>query len=215
MALPTRNNKKNKNTSIFRGLFDDMPDSPGKRWITKVSEQFLKIPESQITNTLPGSRILPTAREQVLGNIWIYNYNPKTRVSLPYYDKIPLVLIISMNKTSFLGLNFHYLPIEHRLRFFEKLKLIRSTKINSPSARILLTYKLLLENMTKYKEYLPCIKRYLIKHVRSNFVRVPPRDWELSLLLPFYRFKKKPASYVWQQSVDIMRNSLSTSKVNK
>lgn len=204
-----------KQESIFKKLFNDLPDGRTKRWFKKTSEQIADVPESQVVTKLPGKRLLPTAREAVIGNFWLFQYNPKTRKELPYYDKLPHVLIISLTRDSFLGLNFHYLPMDHRLRLYEKLKVLRNTKNLLPQTRIRITYQILLENMAKYKEYLPCIKRYLFKHVTSNFIHVPPRDWDFAVLLPFYRFKKKAVNYVWMDSIAIMRRSLDGGVNNK
>ena len=44
-----------------------------------------------------------------LGDLFCYYYNPKYRKTLPYYDMFPMIMLLSAEQETFLGINFHYL----------------------------------------------------------------------------------------------------------
>ena len=58
----------------------------------------------------------------------------------------------------------------------------------------------LLKASAKYKEFKPCFKHYLGKHVKSKFVRVPITEWEIAIFLPVEQFKKAGKEKVWSES---------------
>ena len=47
-----------------------------------------------------------------IGRMYFYFYDPKTKDTLPYYDKFPLVIPIERYPDGFLGLNLHYQSIQ-------------------------------------------------------------------------------------------------------
>jgi hypothetical protein len=60
------------------------------------------------------TRIMPDAA-------YMFFYDPKYKETLPYYDSFPLVIPFNKDATSFIGINFHYLPIMLRFQLFRKL----------------------------------------------------------------------------------------------
>tara|TARA_Y100000593_G_scaffold93520_1_gene188648 strand:- start:6416 stop:6937 length:522 start_codon:yes stop_codon:yes gene_type:complete len=116
--------------------------------------------------------------------LYMFKYDPKTKATLPYYDKFPLVMPLEIYKGGFLGVNFHYLPPK-----------FRKVLLDAKSGRV--TYKALKRN--KYLK--PTIKRYLNKHVTSKFLRVEEEDWETALYLPVERFVKAKNKTVWSNSI--------------
>ena len=55
------------------------------------------------------------------------------------------------------------------------------------------------------KEFKPCFKHYLGKHVKSQFALVPMTEWEIAIFLPIEQFKKKGKQAVWRESLKIAR----------
>ena len=43
-----------------------------------------------------------------VGDMIMYFYDPKTKETLPYYDKFPLTIIVGPAPGGFYGLNLHY-----------------------------------------------------------------------------------------------------------
>ena len=55
------------------------------------------------------------------GRMFMYFYDPKTKETLPYYDKFPLIIMVEKAPKGFYGLNLHYLSPKLRAKFFDKL----------------------------------------------------------------------------------------------
>tara|TARA_Y100001951_G_C11213391_1_gene224323 strand:- start:213 stop:773 length:561 start_codon:yes stop_codon:yes gene_type:complete len=134
-----------------------------------------------------------------IGRMYMFNYNPKTKEKLPYYDRFPLVIPIEPYSDGFLGLNFHYLKPKHRLVLINALINLASDQSLSENAKIQATYKMLSKS-TKYKWFKPTLKRYLNSHVQSNFLKILPSDWQMAIFLPVERFEKSGKKSVWADS---------------
>jgi hypothetical protein len=50
----------------------------------------------------------------------------------------------------------------------------------------------------------PCFKRYLMSHVRSQFLYVFPSEWDLACFLPCQQFKKATDKQVWDHSTKMI-----------
>jgi len=126
-------------------------------------------------------------------------YDPKHKDTLPYYDSFPLVIVVGPAKDGFYGLNLHYLPPLLRAKFLDNLLEVTNNKKFDETTRFQLTYEML-QGTTKMKEFQPCFKHYLTKHVRSRFARVPAAEWEIATFLPAANWQKKSASQVYRFS---------------
>ena len=135
----------------------------------------------------------------LVGRMYMFNYNPKTKEKLPYYDRFPLVIPIEPYDDGFLGLNLHYLKPKYRLALLNALIKLASDPSLSENAKIRTTYKMLSKS-TKYKWFKPTLKRYLRSHVQSKFLKILPSDWEMASLLPVERFEKSGKKSVWADS---------------
>jgi hypothetical protein len=58
----------------------------------------------------------------------------------------------------------------------------------------------ILNGARKYNAFRPCVKRYLIGHVRGRMMRIMPHEWPLCIYVPIASFAKKPETYVWSES---------------
>lgn len=141
-----------------------------------------------------------------IGGLYFFNYNPKLKDTLPYYDVFPLVIPLQKYGDGFLGLNLHYLPIQYRMAFMRKLKNFAIYDDNDEIKRMRITYDIL-NASRRYREFKPCIKKYLHNHIRSRVLAVAPEEWDVALYLPVHQFRKENASTVWEESVDNIRNS--------
>jgi hypothetical protein len=142
----------------------------------------------------------------ILGGLYFFYYDAKTKKELPYWDKFPLVLILERYPDGFLGLNLHYLPIKHRIIFMEKLMDRAVLNEDGDIKRIRITYDIL-NSVRRYKEFQPCLKRYLNSHIRSRILVVQPDEWDIALFLPIQQFMKARPEKVWKESVDQIRKS--------
>lgn len=145
----------------------------------------------------------PTTRE-ISGSMYMYFYDPKTKKTLPYYDRFPLVIMVEQAKGGFYGLNLHYLRPDIRAEFLDKLMNLAPKKLNDRSRVVKMKYDLL-KDVQKYKEFKPCFKHYLTGHIKSKMVRVPMTEWEIAVFLPTEQFSKASKSKVWAESIKIAK----------
>lgn len=141
-----------------------------------------------------------------LGGLYFFFYNPKLKDDLPYYDVFPMVIPIEKYGDGFLGLNLHYLPIRYRQILLQKMKPLAIYDEQDEFKRLRVSYDIL-NASRRYKEFRPCIKRYLNTNIKSRVMAVCPEEWDVALYLPVHQFKKAPATDVWNESVAEIKNS--------
>ena len=127
----------------------------------------------------------------VIGKMYFFYYDPKTKAKLPIYDRFPLVFPIERYPDGFLGLNLHYLSASERQSLLGKLSEYRTAKNMTERSRLALSYDLLTRSKGLASASRPCIKRYLFSHVRSNFIEIVPNEWENAIQLPVELFVRK------------------------
>ena len=150
-------------------------------------------------NALLKEPVLKTESEQIPGGMFMYFYDPKTKDTLPYYDKFPLTVIVGPAPGGFTGLNLHYLPMVLRAKLLDALMDITSDKKYDDNTKFNLTYNTL-KKASKMRYFKPCFKRYLTAHVKSRFARVPASEWEIATFLPTASFEKASKTAVWKDS---------------
>lgn len=133
------------------------------------------------------------------GCLYFFLYAPSNRKTLPFYDQFPFVLVIDKQSDSFTGLNFHYLDYYWRAWLFDNLYESRQRSPDPLKVRLQFSYKDL-ATTTKYKQFRPCFKRYLIKNLRSPLFQVGEPEWDIALWLPVEIYAKATASDIWKDS---------------
>jgi hypothetical protein len=138
------------------------------------------------------------------GGLYFFYYDPKTKADLPYYDRFPLVLVLNIEADGFTGLNLHYLPIQYRVAFLDKLMDFAVVDGNKDIQRMNVTYDIL-NASRRFKEFKPCFKKYLMSHVQSKILAVQPNEWDVAAFLPIQQFRKAAPAKVWQESLEQIR----------
>jgi len=144
----------------------------------KISQ--LRIPSDRSNVLNDASRISPRA---FIGRMYMYRYDPKYKDALPVYDKFPLVIPMEMYSDGFLGLNLHYLDPYSRLALLDRLMDFANNDKYNDTTKFNLSYDLL-SRSRRYKMIEPCIKRYLLSHIRSSLIYIEPNSWETAIFLP-------------------------------
>ena len=155
--------------------------------------QYIKIDAAQ-RGTLTG-RLIP-------GRLYFFMYNPKHKGTLPYYDTFPLVLPIQRFSDGFLGINFHYLIPKDRAILFDELKVFVNDRTLGPMTKIKIKYDMM-RGFTRFKRAKPCLKRYLVTYMKSQFIPVGTDEWAPALFLPVEQFRKRNKQAVWAASKEI------------
>jgi hypothetical protein len=134
-----------------------------------------------------------------VGKMFLFHYDPKGRKELPYYDTFPLILLTSITRGRFTGLNLHYLPVESRMILLSNL-LQKAVYKENQLERLNIKYENL-QGVQEFAFFEPCFKQYLISNVRSEIKLIPPEDWGFAASLPIEAFKKKTKQEVWKESM--------------
>lgn len=134
-----------------------------------------------VTSSLSTGRLRP-------GGMFAYQYDPKLKETLPYYDSNPLVIILEFSPNGWYGANLHYLPPTLRVKLMEEVILQK----RRPGQVVSMLES---NNMTKV-----CLKRYLANHVTSKPKEIPQEEWDLAIQLPFESFEKAMMKEVWKKS---------------
>lgn len=134
-----------------------------------------------------------------IGEVFLYHYDPKWKAILPYYDTFPLVIPISLYDNGFLGLNLHYLPMNMRLSFLNRLIELSTVDPASEKIRMKISYSIL-KDSKRLINYIPCVKRYLIDHVQGRMLKIQPHEWLIAYSLPIANFQKATEQQVWRDS---------------
>ena len=151
----------------------------------------------------PGRSKARLQGEGYIGEMYFFQYDPKGKETLPYYDRFPLIFPINKAKGGFIGLNMHYLPPQLRAQLMDALYTLASDNKYNEDTRLELNYKVLAE-AAQFRNFKPCVKRYLTKHVRSRFIKIEASEWDIALFLPVSQFEKQGVRRVWADSRKII-----------
>lgn len=143
-----------------------------------------------------------------IGKMVLFFYDPKHKDTLPYYDRYPLIFPIEWYRDgSMLGINMHYLrPDARRKLLAEMSKSLLINKDKPEQAKLLVSYSIL-KSAARYKAFTPCIKKYLLSHVRSRFSIIPLEQWDNVVSLPLQRFEKATSHVVYNDSFRQIRKN--------
>lgn len=154
-----------------------------------------KLKQAQV----PEEAFKPRHRDNVfIGGMFVYQYDPKWKDELPWYDALPVIIPVEIYDDGWLGLNLHYLPPMLRAKLMDKLMEFRR-RAHTRKAYMQVSYQLL-KAATKTELFAPCVHRYLASHVQTRLIRVDDQYWETVAMLPIQQFKKASASKVWGQT---------------
>ena len=135
--------------------------------------------------TTPGARALINQGKATMrpkyGIMNLFGYDPKHKLTLPYYDKFPLIMPLERAKGGFYGLNFHYLPFGARVAFLRQLSEFASDTNFDKRTRYAINY----ENNQYFKK---TTKHYLFSQVRTSFLNIPADEMAIAIFLPVARF---------------------------
>ena len=154
-------------------------------------EQLKTLSKPNITaRKIVGSDVLSTAKLIQVGEMYLYEYDPKHKDTLPIWDKFPLVFPFRAMNDGFIGLNMHYLPYPARIQLLDALMRHRTTLGLSERTRLSLSWNTI-QAVAKAKLAGPCVHRYLRSHIMSPIKKIDARNWETALMLPIQKFIEK------------------------
>ena len=137
--------------------------------------------------------------KSMIGRMYFYFYDPKTKDSMPYYDQFPLVIPIEKYNDGFLGLNLHYIHPKHRMVLLDKLSDTMSNDTYDEKTKLKINYRYLAA-ASRIFEANPCIKRYLFTQIQSRFLEITADEWDIAAMLPLESFVGASTSKVYADS---------------
>ena len=143
--------------------------------------------------------VVKAKKTPLWGFMYMFVYDAKHKATLPYWDRFPLVLMIEPAPGGFYGLNLHYLRPKIRAIFLDKLMETLGNKALDDHTRLRLRYSLL-SKAKKFREFRPCFKHYLTKHITSKIAEVPATEWDIANFLPAEHFIGAQKEEVWKES---------------
>jgi len=182
------------NGQLFRADTKDERDE-AREWL---EEKTKKLSRKTTPNKILGDKEQLRRRIQT-GRLYFFKYDPKGKKTLPFYDTFPLTLPIETFSGGFLGLNFHYLPLNIRAKLMDALFTLQNNDDFDETTRMIVTYKIL-KSAIKFRSFRPALKKYLNKHVKSRFLRIEANEWEVAIFLPVERFRKASKIEVWDDT---------------
>ena len=185
-------------------LLDRIKESLAKEGYTPRSSAARQWLKAKVGELRPTPAALMKDRERlkdksIIGKMYFFFYDPKTKDSLPYYDRFPLVIPIERYSDGFLGLNLHYIHPKQRIILLDKLSDTATNKRFDEKTKLRLSYQYLATASTAF-QVMPCIKRYLFNHLTSRFLEIPADEWDIAALLPVEQFEKASKSKVYAES---------------
>ena len=155
-------------------LFEREEES--RRWFR---EKATEVNKNKIipTNIIIEKEHVPSIKNiKQVGSLFLYNYAPKHKKTLDYYDTFPIVFPFKIVAQGFYGLNLHYLPTPYRAIFMDNMySLLNSKDVEKNTTRLAkITYSVL-ESRKSLRFFRPCIHMYLHKNIRSKIAFIPPK----------------------------------------
>jgi len=185
-------------------LLDRIKTSLAKEGLTPRTNASRAWLRAKVKDLKPTSAGLMTDRQRLrtssmIGKMYFYFYDPKTKDSMPYYDRFPLVIPIERYNDGFLGLNLHYIHPKNRMILLDKLSDTTSNDTYDEKTKLKINYRYLAA-ASRVFEATPCIKRYLFTQIESRFLEISADEWDIAALLPVESFVGASTSKVYADS---------------
>jgi hypothetical protein len=185
-------------------LIDRIQESLAKEGITPRTQKARTWLSRKISSLNASSRNLMQDRKRlkddsIIGKMYFFYYDAKTKDSLPYYDRFPLVIPIERYSDGFLGLNLHYIHPKQRIILLDKLSEVASNDDYNEKTKLQISYGYL-SSASKIFEATPCIKRYLYSQIQSRFLEITADEWDIAVMLPAENFVGASTGKVFSDS---------------
>ena len=142
------------------------------------------------------------------GNMYFFNYDAKTKEQLPVWDRYPLIFPWDVwtggdgkfgepGKQYMIAINCHYLPPRLRFEAMKALLKLRNEKRYRKSTKLKISWDVL-QGLSQSNLFEHSVKIYRMDHVKSKFVKIPPRSWEMVVFLPLARWAKGSKREAWR-----------------
>jgi hypothetical protein len=176
-----------------------------RKWFRERALEVTQVNAAKFIARANNDRMVNYLNKSNIGQMFTFLYDAKLKKKLPYWDRFPLIFMIETYSDGFLGINLHYLPPTYRSALMDALYRNLNNNKNNETSRLIISYQIL-KSASKYRNFKPCVKKYLINHVGSRYIRILPEEWDMAMMLPTERFMKAKKTIVWAESVEAIKN---------
>ena len=173
-----------------------------RNWYRETASEYKTVREGQLFGKSSDKQRMMS--QPLVGGMYMMEYVAKHKSTLPYYDRLPLIFPYKKVKGGFFGLNMHYLPLDVRASLMDALYDTANNTKYDESTRLRISYQIL-DKAAKYRDFKPCVKRYLTSQISSKFLYIYPSEWDIALFLPTERFVGASKSSVFADSRKAIR----------
>lgn len=173
--------------------------SKARDWYRNQAREYGKVKERDFFGGDKGHHKERMSTRPILGGMYMMEYVAKHKDKLPYYDRMPLIFPYKRVKGGFYGLNMHYISLPLRAKLMDALYETANNTAYDETTKLKISYRIL-DKAAKFKEFRPCVKRYLTSQVSSKFMYVYPSEWDIALFLPTERFVGASKTKVFSDS---------------
>lgn len=205
MGIPNSNGKRTRYQMNFDKILESqqITTAQATNWFRETAMK-LNMDPKRIINSDNSRR----TRIPLIGNLYLFQYDPKYKETLSYYDRFPLVFPFqptrkrgyALQEDGFFGINVHYLPPRLRARLMNNLYQYVTGDLKETTSSLQISYNILINN-SKTRFFKPCVKHYLLSNMRSKLFRIQPEEWNTAIMMPLQRFTKASQGRVWSESI--------------
>jgi hypothetical protein len=150
---------------------------------------------------------LVTPETAPFGMFYLFAYwTPNYPQRLPYVDRFPLVLYLKRNRHYYLGLNFHYMPMQLRQQAFDLLYPFMKPFPPRENTKVQASW-MIARKLSRMPIYRPMVHTYRRDRFKSMWLPVAPAEWPVALHLPVADFRPEAIQDVWNDSRKIMERT--------
>lgn len=131
-----------------------------------------------------------------IGKMYFFEYDPKWKKKLPYYDAIPLIFPFNYQNGLIYAINTHHAPLKYRALIMDALYSLRNNNKFDESTKLRMSWSIL-SAFAKHKEIKPIVRAYLPEHVKSQFIEVHPAEWDIALTMPIADYRKASSQKIF------------------
>lgn len=157
----------------------------------KQIDNLLKLIEQESTDV----KTISQPSKLRLGYMYLHVYDPKLKDQLPFYDVLPVFVLLARKSDRILGLNLHYLPYSFRVAAAKYLMQSIKNKKRIDYQDIKAAFK---ASKAPIGMLQLCIRTYLYSHIRSNIKEFNPTNYEMVIKEVMPRFEKKTEENIYR-----------------
>lgn len=110
------------------------------------------------------------------GSMYFFRYNNPVTKNLRVWDKAPLVIPLFFNNKVMLGVNIHWIPARHRMKFINLVMQLSDKVVKAGRTKMLVRLYYNAFKSGVFRFAIVAIRKYYINRI-TNLQELPPEFW--------------------------------------